>query len=141
MNRVLLSSLLLISMAAASSLEAGSQQKRESGNGYNPELRLKKLGIILPSPSSPVANYVNGVRTGNLIFLAGKGPKQADGTYIKGKVDTDLTIEEGYEAARVTAINQLAVLKAMLGDLNKVTRVERCWGWLTVIRLLQISPK
>ena len=141
MNRVLLSSLLLISMAAASSLDAGSQQKRESGNGYNPELRLKELGLTLPSPPSPVANYVNGVRTGNLIFLAGKGPKQADGTYIKGKVGTDLTIEEGYEAARVTAINQLAVLKAMLGDLNKVTRVVKVLGMVNCDPAFTDQPK
>ena len=49
---------------------------------YNPEARLEELNIILPSPPQPVANYVNGVRTGNLIFLAGKGPKRSDGTEI-----------------------------------------------------------
>ena len=60
----------------------------------------------------PQANYVNAVTTGNLVFLAGKGPKKADGTYIKGKVGADLTQEEGYEAAKIVAINQLAALKA-----------------------------
>ena len=73
----LLSYLILISIATASTLNGSSQQKSGSENEYNPELRLKELGITLPSPSSPVANYVNGVRTGNLIFLAGKGPKRA----------------------------------------------------------------
>ena len=95
---------------------------------YDPEARLKELGITLPPAPEPVANYVNGVRTGNLIFLAGKGPKRADGTELRGKLGADLTIEQGYEGARLTAINQLAVLKEMLGDLSKVTRIVKVLG-------------
>ena len=95
---------------------------------YDPEARLEELGIILPTPPSPVANYVNGVQTGNLIFLAGKGPKRADGTEITGKLGADVSIEEGYEGARLTAINQLAVLKDMLGDLDRVTRIVKVLG-------------
>ncbi len=95
---------------------------------YDPELRLRELNITLPEPPQPVANYVNGVRTGNLIFLAGKGPRRADGTEITGKLGADLSIEEGYEGARLTAINQLAVLKEMLGDLNKVKRIVKVLG-------------
>ena len=95
---------------------------------YDPEERLAELGITLPEPPSPVANYVNGVRTGNLIFLAGKGPRKPDGTEVQGKLGADLTIEEGYEAARITAVNQLAVLKAMLGDLSRVVRVVKVLG-------------
>ena len=95
---------------------------------YDPEVRLAELGIELPEPPSPVANYVNGVQTGNLIFLAGKGPLRPDGTEIHGKLGADLTIEEGYEAARLTAINQLAVLKAMLGDLSRVVRIVKVLG-------------
>lgn len=93
-----------------------------------PEARLAALGIELPPPASPVANYVNGVQTGNLIFLAGKGPRHADGREISGKLGRDLTIEQGYEAARLTAINQLAVLKTMLGDLSRVQRVVKVLG-------------
>lgn len=96
--------------------------------GYDPEARLQELGIELPEVANPVANYVNAVRTGNLIFLAGKGPKKSDGTYITGQVGTDLTEEEGYEAARLTALNQLAVLRAELGNLNKVARVVKVHG-------------
>jgi enamine deaminase RidA (YjgF/YER057c/UK114 family) len=92
------------------------------------EARLNELGIQLPEAASPVANYVNAVRTGNILFLAGKGPKKTDGTYITGKVGIDLSQEEGYEAARITAINQLAVLKAELGDLNKVRRIIKVLG-------------
>ncbi len=95
---------------------------------YDPEARLVELGITLPQPPRPVANYVNGVRTGNLIFLAGKGPMRADGSELHGKLGAGVTIEEGYEGARLTAINQLAVLKAMLGDLDRVVRVVKVLG-------------
>lgn len=95
---------------------------------YDPEARLSEMQINLPSPPNPVANYVNGVQVGNLVFLAGKGPRRADGTEMTGKVGVDYTIEEGYEAARLAAINQLAVLKAMLGNLNRVSRIVKVLG-------------
>lgn len=95
---------------------------------YDPEARLVELGITLPEAPSPVANYVNGVQTGNLIFLAGKGPKHPDGTELRGKLGAGVTIEEGYAGARLTAINQLAVLKAMLGDLGRVVKVVKVLG-------------
>ena len=97
-------------------------------DNYNPEQRLKELNISLPSPPQPVANYVNGVQAGNLIFLAGKGPRRADGSEITGKIGQDVTIEQGYEGARLTAINQLSVLKAMLGDLRRVKRIVKVLG-------------
>ncbi|SMG50073.1 RidA family protein [Arenibacter troitsensis] len=95
---------------------------------YDPEKKLKELGITLSEASAPVANYVNAVRSGNLIFLSGKGPLQSNGENIEGKVGTDLTIEEGYEAAKITGINQLSVLKSELGNLNKVVRVVKVLG-------------
>lgn len=95
---------------------------------YDVEERIKELGIELPEAASPAANYVNAVRTGNLIFLAGKGPKDANGEYVRGKVGTDLTVEEAYEAARLTGIQQLAALKAEIGDLNKVVRTVKVLG-------------
>jgi len=94
----------------------------------DPEQRLKEKGIVLPPPKKPVANYVNVVRSGNLLFLAGKGPTRPDGTDITGKVGKDLTLEQGYEAARSTALNHLAVLKAELGDLRKVKRIVKVLG-------------
>jgi L-ascorbate metabolism protein UlaG (beta-lactamase superfamily)/enamine deaminase RidA (YjgF/YER057c/UK114 family) len=99
-----------------------------SAQENDPEARLAELGIALPEAPSPVANYVNGVQTGNLIFLAGKGPVRPDGSEVRGKLGVDLTIEEGYEAARITAVNQLAVLKTMLGDLSRVVRVVKVLG-------------
>ena len=95
---------------------------------YDVEEKIVSLGIELKEPGKPVANYVNSVRTGNLVFMAGKGPTKNDGTYITGKVGSDLTIEEGYEAAKYTAIQQLAALKAEIGDLNKVVRIVKVLG-------------
>lgn len=92
------------------------------------EARLKELGITLPSVPPPVANYVNSVRTGDLVFMAGKGPNRPEGGYVTGKVGQDLTVEEGYQAARLAAIIQLAALKAEIGDLNKVKRVVKVLG-------------
>ncbi len=92
------------------------------------DARLDSLGIILAPVSPPVANYVNVVQSGNLLFLAGKGPKKADGEYIKGKLGRDLTEEEGYEAAKLVAGLQLAVLKDHLGDLNRVKRIVKVLG-------------
>jgi len=112
--------------------QAATETETESTEAQLPavdaEANLQKLNITLPEASTPVANYVNAVRTGNLLFLAGKGPKDAEGEYITGKVGADLTVEEGYEAARLVAINQLAVLKAELGDLNRVKRVVKVLG-------------
>ncbi len=105
------------------------------------EQKLKELGIVLPELSKPVANYVHAVRTGNLIFLAGKGPRKADGTYVTGKLGKDLTIEEGYAAARLTAINQLAVLKAEIGDLNNVHRIVKVFGMVNAAPDFMEHPK
>lgn len=92
------------------------------------EKRLRELNIILPQPSAPVANYVNAVRTGNLIYLSGKGPNLPDGKSITGKVGQDLSIEEGKAAARITGLNLLAALKAEIGDLDKVKRIVKVLG-------------
>ena len=77
---------------------------------YNPEQKLEELGIQLSYPSSPVANYVNTVKTGNLVFISGKGPLKSDGKYVLGKLGENLTVEQGYEAARLTAINLISTL-------------------------------
>ena len=105
------------------------------------ETKLKGKGIVLTPPSSPVANYVNAVRVGNLLYLAGKGPQKADNTYITGKVGKDLTIEQGYEAARITAINHLAVLKNELGSLNKVKRIVKVLGMVNCTEDFKDQPK
>lgn len=90
--------------------------------------KLKEMGIEIPTPSPPVANYVNAVRVGNLMFLAGKGPTKPEGGYVTGKVGVDLTVEEGAAAAKLAAIQHLGVLKAELGSLDKVKRLVKVHG-------------
>lgn len=94
----------------------------------DPEARLAALGITLPAASAPVANYVNAVRSGKLLFLAGKGPRRPDGSNVTGKVGSELTVEEGYAAARLVGVNQLAALKGEIGDLRRVRRVVKVLG-------------
>jgi len=100
---------------------------------YDVEERIKELGIVLVEPGPPVANYVNSVRTGNLVFMAGKGPRKPDGSNFTGKVGDDLTVEQGYEAARLTAVQQLSALKAEIGDLNKVVRIVKVLGMVNAV--------
>jgi enamine deaminase RidA (YjgF/YER057c/UK114 family) len=92
--------------------------------------KLKDLGVELIPPTKPMANYVKAVRVGNLIFLAGHGPTKADGSNITGKVGKDLTLEQGIEAAKVTAISLLSTLQGELGDLNKVKRIVKVNGFV-----------
>jgi enamine deaminase RidA (YjgF/YER057c/UK114 family) len=109
--------------------------------GETPRERLQALNIELPEVSPPVANYVNAVRTGNLLFLAGKGPRRPDGGNIEGLVGVDLSIEEGYEAARLTGINQLSALQAELGDLSKVVRIVKVLGMVNCASGFRDHPK
>ncbi len=92
------------------------------------ESKLKEMGIELPPAVTPVANYVPAVRTGNLVFLSGHGPFKEDGSLITGKVGSDLTTEQGYEAARRIAIGLLGSLKAAIGNLEKVKQVVKLLG-------------
>ena len=91
--------------------------------------KLNEMGITLPEAPTPVANYVPAVRTGNLLYLSGVGPApRPDGTSPTGKVGTDLTVDEGYEAARLTGLTILGRLKKELGDLDRVARVVKLLG-------------
>ena len=90
------------------------------------EDKLNELGIELPESPAPIANYVPAVRTGNLLYLSGVGPAApADSPAPLGKLGADLTVEQGYEAARLTGINLLSRLKTELGDLGRVNRVVK----------------
>lgn len=108
---------------------------------YDVEKRLETLGIVLSPPSAPVANYVNATRAGNLIFLAGKGPKKADGTYITGKVPDVVNTSQAYEAARLSAVQLLSALKAEIGDLNKVVQVVEVLGMVNARPDFEDHPK
>ncbi len=103
--------------------------------------RLAELGITLPPVTAPVANYVNAVRTGNLLFLAGKGPTEADGRTYTGKVGRDVTVEEAYRHARVTGLNLIAVMQAELGDLDRVQRIVKVLGMVNGTPEFADQPK
>ena len=89
------------------------------------EEKLKQMGYALPTPPSPMANYIPGYRAGNLVFLSGVTSRRSEGTTVTGKLGKDLTVEQGYEAARLCALNLLANLKTIIGDLDKVKRVAK----------------
>ncbi|WP_376873595.1 RidA family protein [Albirhodobacter sp. R86504] len=100
------------------------------------EARLKDMGIILPRPPKPIGNYVPGVVVGNLLFTSGTlgtRPDENDNDVLPyvGKLGSDLTIEEGYASARLMAINHLAMMKAVLGDLDRVKRIVKMIGYVS----------
>ena len=100
------------------------------------EKRLKELGIQLAPPSPPVANYVNAVRAGNLLFLAGKGPSA-----VKGKLGAEFSVEQGYQHARSVGLALLAVMKAELGSLDRVKRVVKLLGMVNGTPEFTDQPK
>lgn len=87
--------------------------------------RLQELGIVLPEPVRPVATYVRYVQTGDLLFISGTGP----GPEIRpGKLGADMTVEEGYEAARSVGLSLLSTAQDALGDLDRVKRLVKLLG-------------
>ncbi len=105
------------------------------------EQKLNELGLTLPQPPKPVANYVLAVKTGNLLFVSGHGPYNDGKTKISGKVGRELTIEEGYQTARNVALNCLASVKDTVGDLNKVKRVVKLLGMVNCTEDFKDLPK
>jgi enamine deaminase RidA (YjgF/YER057c/UK114 family) len=93
--------------------------------------RLAELGIELPPVFPPVGNYVGCVRSGNLLHVGGHGPTDGTTTVI-GKVGGDLTLAQGRDAARMTALSILATMQAELGDLDRVRRIVKVFGMVNV---------
>ncbi|WP_257349814.1 RidA family protein [Pseudalkalibacillus decolorationis] len=91
----------------------------------NVEERLKEVGITIPNPPKPAAVYVPAKTVGNLVYTSGQDCRDNGKLLYEGKVGSDLTIEQGYEAARQTMINCLAVLKGEIGNLNRVKQVVK----------------
>lgn len=89
------------------------------------EQRLEELGIELPEPVNPLANYVRWVQTGNLLFISGTGPGNETE---RGKLGSTMSVEEGYAAARDVGLQIIATAKAAIGDLDRVTRVVKVLG-------------
>lgn len=97
------------------------------------EARLQALGIELPPAPRPAANYVTATQSGRVVFLAGQGPIVAGEVKYQGKVGRDLTEEEGYQAARLTILNSLAILRAHAGSLDRVTRILKVLAWVNCV--------
>ena len=89
------------------------------------EQRLKALGITLPTPPEPFGIYAEAVQTGNLLFLTGMLPTEGRAAKYAGRVGAELDVEAGRKAARLAALNALAVARQHLGSLDKVTRVVK----------------
>ncbi|HEY6028872.1 MAG TPA: RidA family protein [Pseudolabrys sp.] len=106
------------------------------------EQKLAALGIVLPTPATPVANYVAFVRSGNLITVSGQLCFGAEGKLVaKGQLGGGVSMEDGTKAARACAVNLLAQVKAAIGDLDKVVRVVRLGGFINSAAGFTDGPK
>lgn len=114
---------------------------RDADLSRSPEERLAALGIALPPPPRPVANFLTHVREGDLMFLSGQGPREADGHLHKGKVGSTVTVAQAYEHARLTGINLIAVMQAALGDLSRVRRIVKLLGMVNATADFQDHPQ
>jgi enamine deaminase RidA (YjgF/YER057c/UK114 family) len=106
------------------------------------EATLKAKNITLPTQSTPMANYVSAVRTGNLLFLSGHGPVRTEGKpSARGKLGKDLSTEQGYKVAREVGLSLLASARTSLGSLDKVKRVVKVLGMVNSAEGFQEQPK
>ncbi len=94
------------------------------------EARLKELGLELPPVPDAVANYIPGVLVGEILYLSGAIGKIKDSLVYQGKLGADLTVEQGYQSARLCTLNHLAMAKAVLGDLDRIERAVRLIGYV-----------
>ncbi len=105
------------------------------------EARLAALAITLPPTPKPVGAYVGAVVTGNLVFVAGHGPRLPDGGQLTGKVPTEMSIEDAVQAARLCGLNVLSSLKVAIGDLDRVERFVKVLGMVNAAPDFKHHPK
>jgi enamine deaminase RidA (YjgF/YER057c/UK114 family) len=105
------------------------------------EKKMKETKITLPAPPQPMGNYVRAVQVGNLLFVSGHGPYNDGKIKMTGKVGRELTVEEGYQVARIVGLNCLATVKAELGSLDKVKRVIKLLGMVHCVEDFKDQPK
>jgi len=105
------------------------------------EDKLKELGYSLPEPPKPIASYVPSVRVGKLLFVSGVIPLVNDRLLYAGKLGREVTVEQGYEAARVAALNALSIIKSSLGSLEKVRRIVKLVGYVASAEGFSEQPK
>lgn len=107
----------------------------------NPEDRLKTLKIALPAPVKPVANYVTHLQSGKLLYLSGHGYYGIPTAVDIGKLGKELTVEQGYQAARNVGVSVLATLKSALGELSRIKRIVRVLGMVNCTDDFKEHPK
>lgn len=105
-----------------------------TAKAQTPDEKIKQLGLVIPEVSQPIANYVKWRQVGNLLYLSGTGPK------IYGKVGADLSTEQGYEAARATGLEIIAVLKAATGDLSRIKQFVKVLGMVNATPEFTAQP-
>jgi len=105
------------------------------------EARLKELGIVLPSLGTPVANYLPYRLAGNILYLAGQGPRDESGKQLTGKLGKDISIEEGYRRARLVGLGLLAAMRDALGSLDRVDYIVKLLGMVNAVPDFNDSPK
>lgn len=103
--------------------------------------RLEELGLVLPKASDPQGSYCNCVRTGNLLYVSGKGPVAGLSQIPKGKIGREYSTAEGYEFAKVTGLDILAAVELELGTLDKVSRVVKLQGFVNATEEFEQHPK
>jgi len=105
------------------------------------EEKIKSMGLTIPETPKPVASYVTCVQTGKLVYTSGQGCKKDGVVAYQGKLGKDVTIEEGYEAAKIAILNALAILKGHLGSLDKIKRVVKLLGFVASTPNFDQQPK
>ena len=105
------------------------------------EEKIKSLGLVLPPPPPAAGNYVGAVTYGKLVYLSGHGPVDLEGNYRKGKVGSDVSLDQAYEAARMVGLNMLTTLKNEIGDLDKVRRFVKVLGMVNAEPDFEQQPK
>ena len=105
------------------------------------ETRLAELGIILPSAAAPAANYVPAVQSGRLLFISGQLPFKDGKLAYLGRLGKDLSVEDGYQAAKLCAINLIAQIQAAAGSVDRVHRIVRLGGFVACTPDFTDQPK
>jgi enamine deaminase RidA (YjgF/YER057c/UK114 family) len=105
------------------------------------EARLKELGIVLPSLGTPVANYLPYRLAGNILYLAGQGPRDDSGKQLTGKLGKDISVEEGYRRARLVGLGLLAAMRDALDSLDRVDYIVKLLGMVNAVPDFNDSPK
>jgi enamine deaminase RidA (YjgF/YER057c/UK114 family) len=104
--------------------------------------RLQELGVTIPEPAAPVANYVGWVRTGNLVFTSGQVPLKDGKFHFQGKIGGEISVEQAQQAARMCAINVISQIKGALdGNLDRVKRVVKLVGFVNAVPEFTDHPK